>query len=387
MRLLKKLFIKNYRNVNDPKVHHRYGIVAGTIGIVLNLIMFSAGITVGLISSSISIIIQSIANLTDAGSSVITLVGFKLSSKPADKEHPFGHARAEYVCGFMITIIMLIVGAISAKSSVEKIITPDTLEINMYVYIVLAVMIVTKLFLMFMYASFAKSIGSDTIKASSIDARNDMLANIAVLISMIVMQLCNINIDGYIGLAVSIFIIVSAIKTMADTVDPLISVKPNKKLVSKIKRELLSFDGINDMHDLLIHTYGSGSTFVSVHVEVPTTTTLLDCHELIDKIERHFEDELKINLTMQVDPVNIDDPRSEKIQQKVQRTLRTLNKKITIHGLRVVYTPTKTKVLFDILEDFNSNFTKKQINTTLSKAFANEPTKFEFIFTIDKPFT
>jgi len=141
------------------------------------------------------------------------------------------------------------------------------------------------------------------------------------------------------------------------------------------------------MHDLLVHTYGSGSTFVTVHVEVPVTTTLLDCHELIDKIERHFEDELNINLTIQVDPINLDDPRSEKIYQKVKRTLRTLNKKITIHGLRVVYTPTKTKVLFDILEDFNSNLTKKQIIATLTKAFEKDNTKYEFIFTIDKPFT
>ncbi|MBE5736144.1 MAG: cation transporter [Clostridiales bacterium] len=387
MKILKKLFIKNYRNTSDPKVHHRYGVVAGVIGIIFNLLIFGCGIAVGLISSSISIIIQSVANLTDAGSSVITLIGFKLSSKPADKDHPFGHARIEHIAGFIITIIMLMVGALFAKSSIEKIITPEELNINTATYIVLGFMVAIKLLLMLMYRSFAKDIDSDTLLTSSVDARNDMLANIAILISMIVMNIFDINIDGYVGLAVAIITIISAIKMIGETVDPLISVKPNRKLVNKIKRELLSFEGINDMHDLLIHTYGTGSTFVSVHVEVHENTSLLDCHELIDTIERYFEDKLKINLTMQVDPVNPDNPENKRIQSKMQRALRTLNKKITIHGLRVVRSQTKTTVLFDILEDFDSHLTKKQINSVLAGVFDNENTQFEFIFTIDKPFT
>jgi cation diffusion facilitator family transporter len=282
---------------------------------------------------------------------------------------------------------MLLAGILSIISSIEKIATPEEITINVFTYILLSFTIVIKLFLMILYHNFSKDIDSDTLKASSVDARDDMIANFAILISMIVMQIANINIDGFIGLAVALFIIYSAIKMSKETIDPLISVKPNKKLVSKIKRELLSFDGINDMHDLLVHTYGSGSTFVSVHVEVPESTTLLDCHELIDKIERHFEDKLHINLTMQVDPVNEDNPRNQQIYDKVKRTLRTLNKKLTIHGLRVIYSTTKTKVLFDILEDFDSHLTKKQITDTLTKAFEKEDTKFEFVFTIDKPFT
>jgi len=282
---------------------------------------------------------------------------------------------------------MLMVGALFAKSSIEKIITPEELNINTATYIVLGFMVAIKLLLMLMYRSFAKDIDSDTLLTSSVDARNDMLANIAILISMIVMNIFDINIDGYVGLAVAIITIISAIKMIGETVDPLISVKPNRKLVNKIKRELLSFEGINDMHDLLIHTYGTGSTFVSVHVEVHENTSLLDCHELIDTIERYFEDKLKINLTMQVDPVNPDNPENKRIQSKMQRALRTLNKKITIHGLRVVRSQTKTTVLFDILEDFDSHLTKKQINSVLAGVFDNENTQFEFIFTIDKPFT
>ena len=204
---------------------------------------------------------------------------------------------------------------------------------------------------------------------------------------MIIMSLTGVNIDSYLGLAISILIIISSIKMFKETIDPLISVKPNKKLVEKIKKELLSFDGINDMHDLLVHTYGSGSTFATVHVEIPETTTLLKCHELIDKIERHFEDKLHINLTIQVDPVSLNNPKSIAIEEKVESCLKELYPSLTVHGLRVIYESGKTKVLFDILEDFNSHLTKKKIINHLTKAFENEDTKFEFIFTIDKPFT
>lgn len=387
MKFLKKLFIKNYRKKDDPKVHHRYGVVAGVIGIIANIFVSIIGVIIGLLSSSISLVIQSIGNVADAGSSVITLIGFKLSSKPADKEHPFGHARVEYICGLVITIIMFVLGILSVKTSIEKIFTPEAISIDIFTYIVLGIIIITKLFLCLMYRSFAKDISSDTLMASSIDSRNDFITSIAILISMIIMHVTGINIDSYMGLFISIFIIISATKMIKDTIDPLISVKPNKKLVTKIKKELLSFDGINDMHDLLVHTYGSGSTFVSVHVEVPETTTLLDCHELIDKIERHFEDKLHINLTMQVDPVDLNNPKSKAIEEKVEKHLKELNKDLTIHGLRVIYSKEKTKVLFDILEDFNSHLSKKQIIKHLELAFENEDTKFEFVFTIDKPFT
>ena len=387
MKILKKLFIKNYRNINNPTVHHKYGVVAGVIGIICNMIIFSIGILIGIFSHSISIIVQAVATLSDAGSSVITLIGFKLASKPADKEHPYGQARIEYVCGLLVTIIMIVMGVIFTESCIEKIVSPEELSINVATYIILAIMILFKLFLMFMYRSFAKDIDSDTLKASSVDARNDMFANIAIFISMIIMSIFKINIDAYVGLAVSILVIYSAIQMFGETVDPLISVKPNKKLVSKIKRELRSFDSIIDIHDLLVHSYGTGSTFASVHVEVPDYITLLDCHELVDKIERHFEDELNINLTIQVDPVNEKSTEVEKLCKKVEKTLRTLNKNIKVHGFRVINRKKSVRLLFDILEDFSTKLTKKQITTTLQKALAQDGVKYEFVFTIDKPFT
>lgn len=386
MKFLKKMFIKNYRNTDNPEVRNKYGRVAGIIGIISNILLFAIKIIIGLISGSITIIVDAVGNLTDAGNSIITLVGFKLASKPADKEHPFGHARIEYITGLLISLITFAVGILFAKSCIEKIITPEEITINILTYIILAIAIAVKIFQTIMYTNFSKDIDSDTLKANAVDARNDTITTSTVLLSMIIMNIFSINIDGYIGLLVSLFIIYSSIRMIRETIKPLISEKPTKRLVNKIKRELLSFDGVNEIHDLLIHSYGTASTFATVHIEVPATTTLLNCHELVDKIERHFEDKLNINLTIQVDPVDKSNPKTKEIYQKIKKALKTLNKKLSIHGLRVVYNADSIKVLFDILEDFSSNLSKKEITKVLQEYFSDEDIKYEFIFTIDKPF-
>ena len=386
MKFLKKMFIKNYRDIDNPKVRLKYGRVAGIIGILSNCLIFALKLIIGLISASITIIVDAVNNLTDAGSSILTLIGFKISSKPADREHPYGHARFEYIMGLFISLITFGAGLIFVKSCVEKILAPTPINISVLTYIILGISVIIKLFQMLMYRDFAKTINSDTLKANEVDARLDFITSCTILISMIVMNIFAINIDGYIGLLVSIFIIYSACKIIIETISPLISEKPERKLVNKIKRELLSFDGIHSMHDLLIHTYGSGSAFATVHVEVPSNTTLLEIHELIDQIERHFEDKLQINLTIQIDPVDKENPRSLEIHDKVEKTIKNINKKLSIHGLRVIYKKDKIKVLFDITEHFDFHLQKSEVNKILQNAFADEKEKYEFIFTIDKPF-
>ena len=386
MKFLKKMFIKNYRNIDDAKVRLKYGQVAGIIGIISNIVMFIVKLLIGIISASITIIVDAVNNMTDAGSSILTLVGFKLASKPADRDHPYGHARFEYVMGLIISMITFAAGLIFAKSSIEKIFAPEPIDISTLTYVILGIGILVKLFQMLMYRDFARSIDSDTLKANEMDARLDLISSCTIFVSMIVMNIFSINIDGYIGLLVSLFIIYSSFRLILETINPLISEKPEKKLVNKIKKELLSFDGIHDMHDLLIHTYGSGSTYATVHVEVPSNTHLLEIHELIDKIERHFEDNLSINLTIQIDPIDQDNPRTREIHDKVEKTIKRINKKLTIHGLRAIYREDKVKVLFDITEDFEFKLQKSEVNKILKSAFSNEKETFEFIFTIDKPF-
>lgn len=385
MNTIKKLFIKDYKNTDDQIVRLRYGSVAGTIGIICNVFLFVLKILVGLFTASITIVVDAINNLTDAGSSILTFVGFKLASKPADRKHPFGHAKYENVMGLIISIITLVVGIIFVKSCIEKIFTPTALLINIWTYLILIIAITVKIFMLMLYKNFAKSIDSDALRANANDSKLDTITSSTILVSMIVMDILKINIDGYIGLAVSIFVIYSGIKQILKTISPLISEKPEKKLVNKIKKALLSFDEIESFHDLLIHNYGLDSTFVSVHIEVPANTNLLDIHELVDKIERHFEDKLKINLTIQVDPVDKENPKTKAIYNKVKTTIKNINSKLSIHGLRVIYAKDRIKVLFDITEDYEINLKKVDVNNILQSAFQNKKEKYEFIFTIDKP--
>jgi len=383
MTLIKKMFIKNYKDINNPIVRNSYGVVAGILGIISNILLFVCKLILGIISGSITIVIDAINNITDACSSVLTFIGFKLSNKPADKEHPFGHERYEYVMGLIISVIILAVGVTFSKTCIEKIISPEHITINFVTYIILSISILIKVIQMIIYFNFAKAINSDTLKASGLDSRNDIITTSAVLISMIIMHIFNINIDGYIGLIVSIFVIISSIKMIKETISPLISEKPQKELVKLIKKEILSFNGVDDIHDLQIHNYGTNTTFVAVHIEVPAKTTLLDSHELVEKIVRHFLNIHRIHLTIQVDPIDRDNQTTREIYHKVKKTIKSINQRLSIHSLRVIYNKEFTQVLFDILEDFDLNITKDIIDLELSKNFNLD--EFEFIYTIDRP--
>lgn len=384
MELLKKLFIKDYKNLSNPKVRHRYGVVAGIFGIISNIILFIIKLFIGLLSGSITIVVDAVNNLTDAGSSILTLIGFKLSSKPADKEHPFGHARIENITGLIISLIIFAVGVLFAKSCIEKIILPQKLVIDTITYIILTIAILIKLFQMIVYFNFSKTTKSETLKASGVDARNDIITTTTVLISMIVMNEFSINIDGYIGLIVSIFIIISAINMIKTTISPLISERPQKELINKVIKEILKNKEIINVHDLIIHSYGSGVSFVSVHIEVLANMTLLEAHELVDKLVRYFLEEHNISLTIQVDPIDKENPKTNEIYHKVKKTIKDINKKLSIHSLRVIYYNTHTKVLFDITEDYKMFYTKEEINNALQLAFNDG--EYEFVFTIEKPF-
>ena len=386
MKIIKKMFIKNYRDIDNPKVRDSYGLVAGLIGIITNLIVFVGKLIIGIFTSSITIIVDAVNSITDAGSSLLTIVGFKLSSKPADKEHPFGHARIENIMALFIALLTFSAGLLFAKSCIEKIITPDEINITIATYIILSITILIKLFQIFLFKDFGKSIDSDSLLATYSDAKADLLTNIAVLVSIIIMDIFTLNIDGYIGLAVSLFIIYTAIRMIKSTINPLINEKPQKRYVNKVKKEILSFKGVNDVHDLIIHSYGAGTTFATFHIEVKPTDTLLDTHILVDKIERHLEDKFNLNVTIQVDPIDKDNPKTKEISQRIKNTLKKINKKLSIHSLRVVYKNNAIDVLFDLLEDFNVSYPKKEILKCLNEEFKDEEIKYNFIFTIEKPF-
>lgn len=384
--LVKKLFIKDYKMTEKPNVRFKYGVTAGIIGIFSNVLLFAGKIAVGLIGNSITVIADAVNNLSDAGSSVITVFGFKMSSKPADKEHPYGHARFEYISGLFVAFIVLAIGLLLAKSSVEKIITPEEISISVITYVVLGMAVAIKLFQMLLYLDFGKAIKSEALRASAMDSRNDIITTSAVLIATAVMQIFSINIDGYMGAAVSIFIIISAIKLIKDTIDPLIGTMPSEDLVNEIKDKLLSYSGVLGIHDLMVHNYGATEYFAFVHVEVDAKVDALVSHDMIDNIERDFMRELNIHMSIHTDPIIVDDPKLDALKARVKSTVAALSDKLTIHDFRMVSGVTHNNLLFDVIVPYEVNITKDEIHVALEKEFSNDEEKYYFVFNVDNSF-
>jgi cation diffusion facilitator family transporter len=385
IKLIKKVFIKDYQDTGNSTVRFKYGIVAGAFGIITNLISAIIKIVIGLISGSIAIIGDAMNNLSDTASSATTLAGFKIASKPADKDHPYGHARFEYVASLIIATVMLIVGVLVAKSSIEKIITPAEMSIDYITYIVLGFSILLKLSQMAVYISFGKSINSDTLKAAGIDSRNDIISTIAIIISAIVFSTTKVNIDGYTGVLVALFIITSSAFLLKDSINPLLGQKPDKALVKKIRTKLLSYEGVEGIHDLIIHDYGINNTFVVVHVEVLSTSSFVDSHDLIDRIEREFDEELGIHLVVHLDPIITDDEEVVAHRERCLNILKNINSELTLHDFRMVKGPTHTNIIFDAVVPFECKLDKNSLTEILKKEYADEETKYFFVIEIDRP--
>jgi cation diffusion facilitator family transporter len=386
MNIIKKLFIKDYKNVCDPQVRARYGIAAGIVGIVCNVLLFAFKLAVGLIGGSITIVADAVNNLSDAGSSVVTFIGFKLAKRPADAEHPYGHARYEYITGLLVSFFVLAIGILLAKSSIEKMITPTAVTVSAFTFAVLAVSIAAKLLLMILYRDFGKSINSDALKAAGTDSFNDIIATAAVLLSSIIIKAAGVNVDAYFGLAVSLFIIFSAVKLIKETTDPLLGKKPDKELICKIKDKILSYEGILGIHDLMVHNYGEGCYFASVHAEVDAKVDIMVSHDLMDKIERDFEEELNIKLSIHMDPVETDDEYVNEFRIKALEAVAKLDCRLTLHDFRVVRCLTHSNILFDAVIPFGCEITKEEIEAAVKEAISDPKHKFYFIIGIDRDY-
>ena len=384
--MLKKLFIKCYENVEDPTVRNKYGVVAGYFGIITNLLLFLIKLIIGLLTNSITILADAFNNLSDFGSCIVTILGFKLANKPADKEHPYGHARYEYITGIIVSLLMLVMGVIFLKTSIGKIILPEEVKISFATYLVLIIAVLGKVLQMVVYSDFARSINSSTIKASAIDARNDIISTLAVLAATIIMGIFKINIDAYTGIIISIFIIISSIKSLKDTINPLLGIIPSEEKVNKIKEKILSHKEIIGIHDLRIHSYGEKNDFVTVHAEVPDTMGIIEAHEIADTVEREFKEELNIDLTVHIDPLNINDEETRNIKNKVEEILKRFNKDINIHDFRVVTAQKHTNAIFDIVVPYGKNYNRYELLGVLEEGFKDEEKKYYFIFNVDRPF-
>lgn len=384
--MLKKLFIKNYENTADPIVRNQYGKVAGVFGIFTNFILGIIKLIIGIISHSVSIMADAANNIADMASSILTIIGFKLASKKPDKEHPYGHARYEYVAGFVIAILMLIMGLTFAKESIIKIFNPEDLVINSITYIILVIAIIGKFIQMLVYLDFSKAVDSNTLKANAIDTRNDIISTTAILITMIIMGIFKINIDGILGLAVSGFVIFSSINTIKEVLEPIIGIIPTKERIDEITTKLLSYDYVLGIHDLALHNYGVNNDFITVHVEIDSKMDILKAHDLIDNIERDFKEQLGTSLTIHMDPIVVGDEKIDKLYKRVIEALTKLDSDLHIHDFRVVEGYTHTNILFDCVVPFEKNYCLDDIVNHLNNYIKDENMIYHYVLEIDRPY-
>ncbi len=390
MKFLRKLFIKDYQDTQNPTVRFRYGLVAGIFGIISNALLCVFKLIVGIIGNSITIIADAINNLSDAGSSVVTLVGFKLSATPPDKDHPFGHARYEYITSLLVSVTVLFIGILLLKSSIEKCISPEEVSVNAYTYIVLGAAIVMKLVQMLIYMDFSKAINSGALKASAADSRNDVLTTLAVLISTVVIDVAGdkispkVSVDGIMGIAVSAFIIVSSILLVKEAISPILGEKPPKELVDKITAKILSYNGVIGVHDLVVHSYGENHCFVVAHVEVPADVEITKSHDIIDNIEHDLWNEMHVRITIHMDPVDTKNKQLAELKLRAQTALANLDENLSLHDFRLVSGETHTNMLFDVVIPYDSKITLAQVNDAMQKEFGNDPVKYYFVIDADR---
>ena len=383
-KFLLKLFIKDYENTSNLIIRGKYGILSGIVGIVTNLILCAIKIFAGLISGSLSIMADGINNLSDAGSSIVTMVGFKLATLPPDEEHPFGHERIEYISGMIVAFIIIIIGLSLLKSSIEKIINPTDVETNIYIYIILCISILLKLWQGIFNRKMGKKINSTALLATSQDSINDVISTVVVLIGIIITALTSFNIDGYLGILVSLFILKSGIDLVKETAKPLIGVAPTKEEIEEISNKILSYEGILGIHDLVFHSYGPNKKFITVHTEVDSSVNVMLSHDMIDNIERDFKRDLNIDLVIHMDPIDIKDENTNFYKHVVQEIISNYDESFSMHDFRIVSGPTHTNILFDLVIPVKYKLKPSQVKTEIKELISQYDSKLIAVIQIDQ---
>ncbi len=377
-------FIRDYENVNDEDVRERYGTTASAVGIFVNMLLSLSKIAVGTIFGSIAVTADGINNLSDAGSSVVTFIGFKISGKPADEDHPFGHARSEYLTGLILGAVILLVGIELVKSSFNKIMNPSHTSYSAVMIIILIVSILMKFWLSRFYIHLGDRISSSTIKAASVDSRNDVIATSTVLVSVIISRITGFEIDGLMGLTVAIFILYSGVGILKDILNPLLGEMPNPEFIESIEQKILSYEGIINIHDLVVHNYGPNRYFATVHAEVDAKEDILKSHDMIDNIERDFARELNINLVIHLDPVITSDNEINQLRCMTGKIIKEIDQSLSIHDFRVVKGESHTNLIFDVLVPVGYEIKSGELVKIIEKKVKLIDENYYAVVTVDK---
>ncbi len=389
--LLIKLFIKNPDNVTDTKTRSIYGTLGSVIGIICNLFLSVFKIVLGAVSGSISIVADGLNNLSDMGSSVITMLGFKLAAKPADNDHPFGHGRMEYMSAFIVSILILLVGFELLKSSAVSLINNVSMpKYGIFAIVILIVSILVKLWLFLFNRKIGKKITSEALIATAKDSLNDCISTVAILVSAVVTHFVSLsfNLDAIIGILIALYILYSGITSARDTLNQILGSPPEKELIDNIEKEILSVEGFVGIHDLIVHNYGPGRQFASVHVEVSQNCDIVKCHEQIDICEKNIFDTLGVALVIHMDPIDTDDENIFATKQKMADALTDINKNLTLHDFRM--TPlanTQTNLIFDVVIPPDFKISRDELKQKIEDCAAKINPTFKCVITFDTDFT
>ena len=382
--ILLKLFIKNHKNTEDPTVRSAIGALAGTTGIICNCLLALVKLIAGLALGSVAIIADAINNFSDAASSVVTLLGFRLARRPADADHPYGHARMEYLSGLTVSVLILLVGVELARSSIDKILSPVAIDPTWFTFAVLAASIAVKLWMWRSFRALGIKIRSSALQAAAIDSRNDCVATGAVLLGCILDRAADLNADGWFGLAVAAFIIYSGIRSANETVSPLLGKQADADLVTKISDLVLSHSQVLGIHDLLVHDYGPGQCYASVHAELSAMEDPLVCHDIIDDIECDALSQLNVHLVIHYDPVVIDDAEWDKMRTAVADIVGSINPRLSIHDFRIVRGSSQKKLVFDLAVPYDMALDQQALRCRIEDALLTAGYRYATVIRFDR---
>lgn len=384
--LLVKLFIKDSENYSDKKVRTAYGVLSSITGIVLNLILAGAKYAAGVISGSISITADAINNLSDAGSSIVSFFGVKISAKPPDKDHPYGHGRVEYISAFIVSFFVLFMGVELLKDSVGKIINPEPVKFSFLSLAILIISILCKLWLGVFNKNLGKKINSAPMMAVMKDSFSDCLATGVAAVSIIVSAFSDINIDGYLGVVVAVFIFIAGFDILKETLGDILGRPPEAEFVEEITDKIMSYPHVCGVHDMIIHDYGPSCRFASVHAEVPSDEDIMELHDIIDGIERDIYNEYGMLTSIHMDPVVINDERINELKKITQDSVSRIDERLSIHDFRVVEGPSHTNLIFDVLLPSDMKCSNREICQKIEDELSKIDERFFCVITVDHAF-
>ena len=382
-KLLIRLFIRNAENTEDATVRTHYGLLGRAVGIFCNLALFSLKLVLGMLSGSIAVTADAFNNLSDAGSSVVGFVGIKLSSKPADAKHPFGHGRIEYLSALFVALIIMVLAVELGISSFEKILSPEPLHFNAWVLVGLLLSVGVKLWMSLFNRGIGKRIHSSVLMATGRDALNDVISTGATIVSLLISAIFNITVDGYIGLLVACFVLYSGFSIIKDSISPLLGEAPDPESVKAIEKELLSNEYILGIHDLVMHNYGPGRCFASVHAEVPADSDIVKVHEAIDCMELKIQKEMNILITIHMDPLGTSDERTEAMRLDARSAVKALDPRMDLHDFRMVDGENRITLLFDVAVPPDYKGSQEELSQLLNRSLAEMNSKYHAVIHMD----